>query len=80
MYPNQEVAQSALARVRAAVQLSLSTPAGASRACNCRSKIFRTFLERYRNWRRLSVLRLNSLAGLLNYELAHAQRFMQELQ
>ena len=38
-----------------------------------RCKIFRIFSGRYRNRRRRFGLRLNLIAGLLNYELAHAQ-------
>ncbi len=38
-----------------------------------RFKIFRIFSGRYRNRRRRFGLRLNLIAGLLNYELAHAQ-------
>lgn len=37
-----------------------------------RFKIFRIFSGRYRNRRRRFSLRLNLIAGLLNYELAHA--------
>lgn len=37
-----------------------------------RFKIFRIFSGRYRNRRRRFGLRLNLIAGLLNYELAHA--------
>ncbi len=37
-----------------------------------RFKIFRIFSGRYRNRRKRSGLRLNLIAGLLNYELAHA--------
>lgn len=37
-----------------------------------RLKIFRIFSGRYRNRRRRFGLRLNLIAGLLNYELAHA--------
>lgn len=37
-----------------------------------RFKIFRIFSSRYRNRRRRFGLRLNLIAGLLNYELAHA--------
>jgi hypothetical protein len=36
-----------------------------------RFKIFRMFSERYRNRRKRFGLRLNLIAGLLNYELAH---------
>ncbi|MEP0925340.1 transposase family protein [Leptolyngbya sp. FACHB-711] len=36
-----------------------------------RFKIFRIFSGRYRNRRRRFSLRLNLIAGLLNYELAH---------
>ena len=36
-----------------------------------RFKIFRLFSGRYRNRRKLFGLRLNLIAGLLNYELAH---------
>jgi len=36
-----------------------------------RFKIFRLFSGRYRNRRRRFGLRLNLIAGLLNYELAH---------
>jgi hypothetical protein len=36
-----------------------------------RFKIFRIFSGRYRNRRRRFGLRLNLIAGLLNYELAH---------
>ena len=36
-----------------------------------RMKIFRTFSGRYRNRRKRFGLRLNLIAGLLNYELAH---------
>ena len=38
-----------------------------------RFKIFRLFSGRYRNRRRRFGLRLNLIAGLLNYELAHTQ-------
>jgi hypothetical protein len=38
-----------------------------------RFKIFRIFSGRYRNRRKRFGLRLNLIAGLLNYELAHAQ-------
>lgn len=38
-----------------------------------RFKIFRIFSGRYRNRRRRFGLRLNLIAGLLNYELAHTQ-------
>jgi hypothetical protein len=38
-----------------------------------RFKIFRIFSARYRNRRRRFGLRLNLIAGLLNYELAHVQ-------
>lgn len=37
-----------------------------------RFKIFRIFSRRYRNRRKRFGLRLNLIAGLLNYELAHA--------
>lgn len=37
-----------------------------------RCKIFRIFSGRYRNRRKRFGLRLNLIAGLLNYELAHA--------
>lgn len=37
-----------------------------------RFKIFRIFSGRYRNRRQRFGLRLNLIAGLLNYELAHA--------
>ena len=37
-----------------------------------RFKIFRIFAGRYRNRRKRFGLRLNLIAGLLNYELAHA--------
>ena len=37
-----------------------------------RFKVFRLFSGRYRNRRRRFGLRLNLIAGLLNYELAHA--------
>ncbi|MBW4639350.1 MAG: hypothetical protein KME05_14135 [Gloeocapsa sp. UFS-A4-WI-NPMV-4B04] len=37
-----------------------------------RLKIFRIFSGRYRNRRKQFGLRLNLIAGLLNYELAHA--------
>jgi len=37
-----------------------------------RFKIFRIFSERYRNRRQRFGLRFNLIAGLLNYELAHA--------
>lgn len=37
-----------------------------------RFKVFRIFSGRYRNRRRRFGLRLNLIAGLLNYELAHA--------
>lgn len=37
-----------------------------------RFKIFRIFSGRYRNRRRRFGLRLNLIAGLLNYELVHA--------
>jgi hypothetical protein len=37
-----------------------------------RFKIFRIFSGRYRNHRKRFGLRLNLIAGLLNYELAHA--------
>ena len=37
-----------------------------------RFKIFRIFSGRYRNRRRRFGLRLNLIAGLLNYELAHS--------
>lgn len=37
-----------------------------------RFKIFRIFSGRYRNRRRRFGLRINLIAGLLNYELAHA--------
>lgn len=37
-----------------------------------RFKIFRIFSGRYRNRRKRFGLRLNLMAGLLNYELAHA--------
>lgn len=36
-----------------------------------RFKIFRIFAGRYRNRRKRFGLRLNLIAGLLNYELAH---------
>jgi hypothetical protein len=36
-----------------------------------RLKIFCIFSGRYRNWRRRFGLRLNLIAGLLNYELVH---------
>ncbi|MEP0873240.1 transposase [Trichocoleus desertorum AS-A10] len=36
-----------------------------------RLKIFRIFSGRYRNRRRRFGLRINLMAGLLNYELAH---------
>jgi len=36
-----------------------------------RFKIFRIFSGRYRNRRKRFGLRLNLIAGLLNYELAH---------
>jgi hypothetical protein len=36
-----------------------------------RFKIFRLFCGRYRNRRKRFGLRLNLIAGLLNYELAH---------
>jgi hypothetical protein len=36
-----------------------------------RLKIFRIFSSRYRNRRKRFGLRLNLIAGLLNYELAH---------
>ena len=39
----------------------------------CRFKIFRNFSGRYRNRKKRFGLRLNLIAGLLNYELAHAQ-------
>ena len=39
----------------------------------CRFKIFRIFSGRYRNRRKRFGLRLNLIAGLLNYELAHTQ-------
>jgi hypothetical protein len=38
-----------------------------------RFKIFRNFSGRYRNRKKRFGLRLNLIAGLLNYELAHAQ-------
>lgn len=38
-----------------------------------RFKIFRIFSGRYRNRRKRFGLRLNLIAGLLNYELAHPQ-------
>lgn len=38
-----------------------------------RFKIFRILSGRYRNRRRLFGLRLNLIAGLLNYKLAHVQ-------
>jgi hypothetical protein len=44
-----------------------------------RFKIFRIFSGRYRNRRRRFGLRLNLIAGLLNYELAHPSLFMQEV-
>jgi hypothetical protein len=37
-----------------------------------RFKIFRIFSGRYHNHRKRFGLRLNLIAGLLNYELAHA--------
>jgi hypothetical protein len=37
-----------------------------------RFKIFRIFSSRYRNRRKRFGLRLNLIAGILNYELAHA--------
>jgi hypothetical protein len=37
-----------------------------------RFKIFRIFSGRYRNRRKRFGLRINLIAGLLNYELAHA--------
>jgi hypothetical protein len=37
-----------------------------------RFKIFRIFSGRYRNRRKRFGLRLNLIAGLLNYQLAHA--------
>ena len=37
-----------------------------------RFKIFHIFARRYRNRRKRVGLRLNLIAGLLNYELAHA--------
>jgi hypothetical protein len=37
-----------------------------------RFKIFRLFSGRYRNRRKRFGLRLNLIAGLLNYELAHS--------
>lgn len=58
--PNQEKQQNcALARLRVRVEVT--------RRC----KIF-IFLERYRNRRRRFGLRLNLIAGSLNYELADA--------
>jgi hypothetical protein len=50
----------ALARVRVRVEHVIR-----------RFKIFRIFSGRYRNRRRCFGLRLNLIAGLLNYELAH---------
>ncbi len=44
-----------------------------------RFKIFRIFSGRYRNRREWFGLRLNLIAGLLNYQLAHAACFMQEV-
>lgn len=44
-----------------------------------RFKIFRIFSGRYRNRRKWFGLRLNLIAGLLNYQLAHAACFMQEV-
>lgn len=52
----------ALARLRVRVEHSIR-----------RVKIFRIFSGRYRNRRRRFGLRLNLIAGLLNYELAHSQ-------
>jgi hypothetical protein len=37
-----------------------------------RFKVFRIFAGRYRHRRKRFGLRLNLIAGLLNYELAHA--------
>jgi len=51
----------ALARVRVRVEHVIR-----------RFKIFRIFSGRYRNRRKRFGLRLNLIAGLLNYELAHA--------
>lgn len=51
----------ALARLRVRVEHAIR-----------RFKIFRIFSGRYRNRRRRFGLRLNLIAGLLNYELAHA--------
>ena len=51
----------ALARLRVRVEHAIR-----------RFKIFRIFSGRYRNRRQRVGLRLNLIAGLLNYELAHA--------
>ena len=51
----------ALARLRVRVEHAIR-----------RFKIFRIFSSRYRNRRKRFGLRLNLIAGLLNYELAHA--------
>lgn len=51
----------ALARLRVRVEHTIR-----------RFKIFRIFSGRYRNRRKRFGLRINFIAGLLNYELAHA--------
>lgn len=59
--PVEKRANRALARLRVRVEHVIR-----------RFKIFRIFSGRYRNRRKRFGLRLNLIAGLLNFELAHA--------
>jgi hypothetical protein len=59
--PEEKQQNQALARLRVRVEHVIR-----------RFKIFRIFSGRYRNRRKRFGLRLNLIAGLLNYELAHA--------
>ena len=59
--PEEKQHNRALARLRVRVEHLIR-----------RLKIFRIFSSRYRNRRKRFGLRLNLIAGLLNYELAHA--------
>ena len=59
--PEEKQHNRALARLRVRVEHLIR-----------RFKIFRIFSSRYRNRRKRFGLRLNLIAGLLNYELAHA--------
>ncbi|WP_250123301.1 hypothetical protein [Chroococcidiopsis sp. CCMEE 29] len=72
MYTNEKTQKAAIANGRKAPHRALAKLRVRVEHVIRRFKIFRIFAGRYRNRRKRFGLRLNLIAGLLNYELAHA--------